>query len=129
MADDERTRLSRGYVRVDKKQMQLLLRSKFDQAGGTAMSSRLDAKLLDRSSNLFDENLVHDAHGSIVTLSCGKTLRARVVVDATGFESPITEMETPELARGSEVPLNVGFQIPMDGLPIAIAVGLMIWTR
>ena len=65
--------------------------------------------------NLFDGGLVHDAKGSTVTVSpsdggADVALRARLVVDATGFESRMTTRESPE-ASGLWRPLTPGYQI------------------
>jgi hypothetical protein len=59
---DTRTRLPRPYVRVDRIKMQKLLKSKFDEAGGISIETKLSAARI--SDNLFDKGLVHDKDGS-----------------------------------------------------------------
>lgn len=62
MPIDERTRLPRPYVRVDRIKMQKLLKDGFSAAGGVSIPSKLSAKRI--GHNLFDTGLTHDAMGS-----------------------------------------------------------------
>ena len=79
---DERTTLPRPYVRVDRIKMQALLRERYYAAGGKSAASKLLSTRI--SSNLFDKNLVHDAKGSTLTLDDGRTMKCKVLIDATG---------------------------------------------
>jgi len=109
MPVNQRTRLDRAYVRVDKKKLQRRLREKFAAAGGVAVSGKLGSRLI--APNLFDQGLVHDAEGSTLTLEDGRRLRCRTLVDATGLESRLVQREEPRLARGGDRPLATGYQI------------------
>ena len=72
--------------------------------------------------NLFDANLAHDATGTSLTLSPGgEPLRARVVVDATGFESRMVRREAPA-AGGLWEEIPPGYQIAY-GMRVAVAGG------
>ena len=63
---DTRTRLPRPYVRVDRIKMQKLLKSKFDEAGGVSIETKLSATRI--NDNLFDKGLVHDKDGSTLVI-------------------------------------------------------------
>ena len=106
---DERTTLRRPYVRVDRVKMQALLRGRYEAAQGVAIASKLDAKRI--SPNLFDQNLVHTADGSVLQLANGKSLRCKVLVDASGLESRLVGREEPMFARAHPKELPTGFQI------------------
>jgi len=106
---DQRTRLDRAYVRLDREKIQWLLRSRYERAGGKVIPSRLTSRLI--APNLFDKNLAHDVQGSTLTLDDGTTVRAKVVVDTTGFESRLVQREAPSLARGNPKELPTGYQI------------------
>ena len=106
---DYRTRLNRPYVRVDRVKLQSVLKKKFDAAGGISIDSKLSSKRI--ASNLFDKNLVHDAEGSTLTLDSGEIVRAKVVIDATGFESRLIGKENCYFARGTNKMSEPGFQI------------------
>jgi lycopene beta-cyclase len=106
---DKRTRLDRAYVRLDRLKLQYLLRSRFDDAGGKVIVTKLNSKRI--ASNLFDKNLVHDASGSTLTLDDGSNVRCKIIVDASGFESPLVAREDPMLARGNPKELPTGYQI------------------
>ena len=82
---DEKTKLERPYVRVDRIKMQALLRKKFSSAGGLTIPSKLTASRL--SSNLFDQNLVHHSTGSTLTLDDGSKVNCKVLIDASGKQS------------------------------------------
>ena len=72
--------------------------------------------------NLFDANLSHDATGSSLTLSPGgEPLRARMVVDATGFESRMVRREAPA-AGGLWEEIPPGYQIAY-GMRVAVKGG------
>ena len=65
--------------------------------------------------NLFDKGLVHDASGSTLTVASTKggddlRVRAKLVVDATGFESKLTVRESPA-SGGPWKELTPGYQI------------------
>ena len=51
-----------------------------------------------RGAQLFEGGLAHDADGSSLQLSNGDSVRARVVVDATGFESKLVAREDHQLS-------------------------------
>lgn len=106
---DERLRLSRPYVRVDRIKMQELLRSGFISAGGISVPSKLSARRI--SDNLFDQGLVHDKSGSTLTLDDGRIVRCKILIDASGLESRLIAKEDPMLARGTNDELQPGFQI------------------
>jgi len=107
---EKRTTLQRPYVRVDRVKMQSLLRGRFDKANGIPVASKLNAKQLG-SENLFDKDLVHDSTGSTLRLDDGRTLRCKILVDASGLESRLVSKEKPFYARGNNVELPTGFQI------------------
>jgi len=107
---NERTRLDRPYIRVDRIKLQGLLRRKFAEAGGLAIASKISAKKL--SPNLFDTTaLVHHSEGSVITLDNQNRVNAKVVIDATGFESRLVAREDPYNARGNPRVLRPGYQI------------------
>jgi lycopene beta-cyclase len=96
--DDERTTLDRAYVKVDRKALKALLQEQHAQSGCVQlMQGFVPAAAI--APNLFDGGLVHDAKGSTlsVTSADGATssVRARLIVDATGFESKLTVRESP----------------------------------
>jgi hypothetical protein len=64
---DQQTRLPRPYVRVDRVKMQNLLKTKFAEAGGKSIASKLSSKRI--SHNLFDKGLEHDSLGSTIVRS------------------------------------------------------------
>lgn len=97
---DERTTLARPYVRVDRIKMQALLRERFLSSGGLTVKSKLSASRI--SNNLFDNNLVHHSEGSTLTLSDGRVMNCKVLIDATGLESRLIGKEDPMLARGGD---------------------------
>lgn len=107
---EQRTTLERPYVRVDRVKMQSLLRGRFDNANGLPVSSKLNARQIG-SENLFDRDLVHDSTGSTMKLDDGRTLRCKILIDASGLESRIVSKEKPFYARGNNVELPTGFQI------------------
>jgi lycopene beta-cyclase len=109
MPVDQRTTLPCPYIRVDRVKMQALLRNRFAAAGGLPIASKLTSKRI--SPNLFDKNLVHTADSSVLTLDNGKTVRCKVLIDASGLESKLVGRESPMLARGSEKELSTGYQI------------------
>ncbi|KAL1499486.1 hypothetical protein AB1Y20_011689 [Prymnesium parvum] len=105
---EKRLRLDVPYVQVDRHALKAALRRRIDEAGVTMAKATLQARRI--APNLFDANLVHDASGSLLTLSNGKSVRASVVVDATGFESKMVARETDAMA-GLWKPLRPGYQI------------------
>jgi lycopene beta-cyclase len=104
-----RDTLPRAYVRVDRVKLQALLKDRYKKANGVIVPSKLSATRI--APNLFDKNLMHDGEGSILTLENGSTLRAKVVIDATGLESRLVAKEQPFYARGVDKELSTGFQI------------------
>lgn len=103
---DQRSRLDRPYLQVDRAKLKATLTAK---AGDLkVLPTSLKAKAI--APNLFDRNVVHDASGSSLTLADGTTVRAKLVVDATGFESRLVTRES-ELEAGLWKPLPPGFQI------------------
>ena len=105
----QRTRLDRTYVQVDRLAFKAALRRKFGDADGvTVLASSLQSTTI--APNLFDENLAHDAKGSTLTLADGSVVRAKLLVDATGFESRLVAREPDELAALWK-PLPPGYQI------------------
>lgn len=106
---DERLTLPRSYVRVDRIKLQALLRSRFEKVGGSSVTGKLQAQCI--APNIFDQNLHHDKTGSTLTLDNGETLRCKVLVDATGFESRLAVKESTLLARGNQVSYPTGYQI------------------
>lgn len=106
---NERLTLPSPYVRVDRVKLQAVLKEKFAAAGGTAIASKLVSTRI--APNLFDQNLVHTAAGSELTLANGDRVNAKVVIDASGLESRLVAREDPMLARGSEKTLPTGYQI------------------
>ena len=72
------------------------------------ISAKLNAKLV--ASNIFDDGIVHDSVGSTLTLSTGATVRAKVVLDATGFESKLVAREAKEVS-GNWEELEPGYQV------------------
>lgn len=72
MPTDTRTRLPRPYVRVDRVKLQKVMKSRFDEAGGISVPSKLSARRI--SDNIFDKGLVHDAEGSSLTLDDGQVM-------------------------------------------------------
>ena len=108
---DQRTRLDREYLQVDRIKLKAALskRMGLGEAGGvTVLASSLKAKTI--APNLFDKNLAHDATGSTLTLADGTSVRASLVVDATGFESKMVARESDTVA-GLWKPLPPGYQI------------------
>lgn len=119
MPDDEQLRLDRAYLQVDRVALKALLQREHEAGGVTLMQGTLKSALI--ATNLFDSNLVHDATGSTLTLSTGEEVRARLIVDATGFESRLVEREGVA-ASGLWQELGPGYQIaygmriePKDG--------------
>lgn len=110
--DDERVRLDRAYLQVDRKRLKSLLQGMHVAGGVKLVEGNLYASAL--APNLFDDGLVHDASGSTlrVTSPAGgeEVVRARLVVDATGFESKLTARESAE-AAGLWKELPPGYQI------------------
>jgi len=119
--DGERTRLDRGYLQVDRKALKSLLREQHEAHGVRVFEGSLLARTI--APNLFDGNLVHDASGSTLTLSSSATVRARLVVDATGFESSMVRREGTE-ASGLWKELPPGYQIAY-GMSVDVAEGAL----
>lgn len=109
ISEDERLKLNRAYVRVDRIKMQSLLRTRFSEAGGVAISSKVHAKRV--ASNLFDNGISHTHDGSNILLENGDSITCRIVIDATGPESRLIAHEEPFFARGSNKEVAIGYQI------------------
>ena len=93
MADETRTRLEREYVQVDRIALKSLLTNRIEEAPETTVIAA-SLRSSTTAPNLFDANLSHDATGSHLTLSNGDTVHAKLVVDATGFESKLVRRES-----------------------------------
>lgn len=106
----ERTRLDKAYVQVDRAALKAALAAKLASAPTPAVVLGASLRARTVAPNLFDSNLEHDASGSSLALDDGTTVRARTVVDATGFESKLVARETDE-AAGLWKPLPPGYQI------------------
>jgi len=111
--DDERLRLDRAYLKVDRTKLKAALREKHEAAGVQLLEGYAPAAAF--APNLFDGGLVHDASGSTLTVrsrdgSADTSVRARLIVDATGFESKITLRE-PHSRGGLWKELPPGYQI------------------
>ena len=107
--EDYRLTLDRAYVRLDRLKLQSLLRTKYDKAGGICIPSKLESNLI--SNNLFDQNIKHDVTGTDLILNDGSTVRCKILIDASGFESPLIKREEPMLARGNPNEMPTGYQI------------------
>ncbi|KAL3912335.1 MAG: hypothetical protein SGPRY_008369, partial [Prymnesium sp.] len=94
---------------VDRRALKAELVRQVNEAEGTTV---VEASLLASriAPNIFDANLQHDATGSDLTLSNGQSVRATIVVDATGFESKMVARESDATA-GLWKPLGPGYQI------------------
>jgi hypothetical protein len=109
MPPEQQTRLQVPYVQVGRAALKSTLNEIMDVSGVLRFQASLDAKL--SAPNLFDsEALLHDADGSSLILSDGTRLRAKLVIDATGFESRITLRESAA-AMGLWKELSPGYQI------------------
>lgn len=103
--ENERTRLDRAYARVDRLSFQKRLRA--DETV-VQIKEGLDARASAHCSNVYDtDRIAHDATGTTLRLAGGTQVRAKLVVDATGFESQLTtrnEMPAPgyQIAFGFE---------------------------
>jgi len=75
--DTHQVRLDRAYGRVDAEKLRRTLRA------------RAGALLTEREGRVL--SVAHDSTGSEVRLEAGETLRSRVLVDATGFNSSLIE--------------------------------------
>lgn len=106
---DQKTKLPRPYVRVDRVKMQKLLRDKFSNAGGAAVAGKIDTNRI--GNNLFDRGINHDVNGTVLTLDDGTQIRAKVVVDSSGLESRLVARESANVARGINQEIPVGYQI------------------
>jgi lycopene beta-cyclase len=102
---DDKLRLDRAYLQVDRALLKAALQKRHAEGGVQLMQGSVQASTV--SPNLFDANLVHDAAGSSLTLSGGEAVRAKLVVDATGFESRMVRREASELWTE----LTPGYQI------------------
>lgn len=100
---EDRLRLERGYGRVDRQKLKARLQSSRVRTYEDGLSSKAVA------NNIFSGNgLRHDADGSTLTLTSGRVIRAKVVVDATGWESQLTR-RLP--GKGEPAAPKPGFQI------------------
>jgi len=103
MPVEERLRVDRAYARVDRTKLKTRLQS----AGVRVLEEALEAEVV--ATNIYaGGKLQHDAEGSTLTLASGRTLRAKIVVDATGSESRLTR----RLPGAGEPPApDPGYQI------------------
>ena len=106
---EDRTRLDAPYLQVDRTKLKALLEQQHAAHGVRLLRGTVAAKAV--APNLFDGSLVHDASGSTVTLEpSGEVVRAKLVVDATGFESRMVARESVE-ASGLWKEAKPGYQI------------------
>merc|ERR1719387_180425 len=103
----ERMRLDKAYLQVNRTALKAALSAKFGD-GVTVLPTSLNTRNI--AANIFAGNLTHDAAGSVVSLADGSSVRAKLVVDATGFESKVVSREADALA-GLSKPLPPGYQI------------------
>jgi lycopene beta-cyclase len=113
MPADQRTRVDRPYLQVNRRALKKMLQQKHVAGGVELIEGLVTANAV--NVNLFDGDLVHDASGSSVTVSPtggGEPviIRASVVVDATGFESRLTLRDAPE-SGGLWKEIPPGYQI------------------
>lgn len=107
--EEERTELDVPYLQVDRVALKEVLTRELESAPrASIIGSKLESAVV--APNLFDANLVHDATGSTLTLSDGSTLRAKLVVDATGSESRLVTRE-PAADAGYWRETEPGYQI------------------
>ena len=117
---DDQVRLDKAYIQVDRLKFKAALQARHAAGGVQLMCGSVRASTV--APNLFDANLAHDAAGSSLTLSPGgEPLRAKMVVDATGFESRMVRREAPA-AGGLWEELPPGYQIAY-GMRVAVKGG------
>lgn len=108
---EERTRLDRGYSRVDRELLRKRLR---DDDVVVKVNGFVKAAANSRCPNVYDtQNIRHDEEGTTLTLTSGEQLRARVVVDCTGFESKLT-LRKDDPSPGFQI--AYGFEAEVSGL-------------
>lgn len=106
-------RIDRRYGQVDRVRLKALLQS----GGVTVLEEALDAQAV--ANNIYaGGGLQHTADGSVLTLSSGRTVRVRSVVDATGSESKLTRRlpaagDYPDPDPGFQI--AYGFECTVDG--------------
>lgn len=88
--------LARAYGQIDRPGLKCLLQGRFQAAGGSSIPDRVVA-------------VSPQAGLSTVNLESGKTLRSRVVVDATGHQSPFIRRQ-----RGGSDALQVAYGCLFD---------------
>jgi len=112
MPVEQRLRLDRGYARVDRAK----LKAKLQSSRVRIIEDGLDAQAI--GNNIHSEGtLRHDSHGSTLRLRSGQTLRAKLVVDATGSESQLT-LRQPAAGEPLQLPgfqIAYGFECIVDG--------------
>jgi len=111
LPDDERLRLDRAYLQVNRIALKSMLEEKHRANGVQLLEGAVQASVI--APNLFEGGLVHDASGSTLTVTSSQgdvNVRASLVVDATGFESKMTTRESHE-AGGLWKELTPGYQI------------------
>ena len=79
-------------MRVDRLKLQKLLKDKYKEANGIIIPSKLSSTRI--SPNLFDKGIVHSSDGSELTLDDGSTVRAKIVIDASGTPLIICPSQT-----------------------------------
>eukprot|EP00929_Paragymnodinium_shiwhaense_P119911 TRINITY_DN91824_c0_g1_i1.p1 TRINITY_DN91824_c0_g1~~TRINITY_DN91824_c0_g1_i1.p1 ORF type:complete len:633 (-),score=119.20 TRINITY_DN91824_c0_g1_i1:18-1916(-) len=113
MPDEARMRLDRKYARVDR----TTLKAQLQSSGVTVIKEAVDAQVL--SNNIYSGGgIMHDSSGSTVTLKSGKTLRTKLIVDATGFESRLTMRKSAPGESPAPLPgfqIAYGFECIVDG--------------
>ncbi|KAJ8613603.1 hypothetical protein CTAYLR_006140 [Chrysophaeum taylorii] len=110
--NDERTRIERGYSRVDREALRRRLRA---DPAVTKIRGTVEARASDWCSNVYSTgNVAHDLDGTTLKLKSSGDVRAKVVVDATGVESTLT-------TRGPEpspvYQIAYGFAADVEGCP------------
>lgn len=109
---DERTVLDRAYCRVDREKLRGTLRARSAEKNVRTVAKAVAVGGGPRWASNVVRGVAHDADGSTLELVDDKgttsTLRATVVVDATGAESVLTSRRGPDV--GDAVP-DPGYQI------------------
>jgi len=93
--EETRTKLERGYVRVDRETLRRNVIAKSPKERVHRVQGAVNARVSSECRNVFSTNdIAHDAHGTTLTVTTSdsekRQLRATLVVDCTGFESKLT---------------------------------------
>ena len=76
------------------------MRGRYNSSGGLSIPNKVFGKRI--STNLFDGGITHHNYGSVVTLDDGRSIKCKVLVDATGPKAKFVETETPWFSRSSD---------------------------